>query len=223
MMETTNNTNTSNLPATASSTTTPKTTTTPQKRRLRRLTDNQKAIQDRREEVFRYMLRGMTQHEIAAALNVSQATVSSDVQFIQSESVKSLSDLVEKALPFQYEKCMRIVEETSREAWIIYQNTEDENIKLKCLREIRESAADAYTLFKDGKGMLAIAKVREEIQQDEEKWKKRYATRAGGRWWDNNNGRGGSGEVTIREEDVHLQQVHQEGEGEGQEEEEQTR
>jgi predicted transcriptional regulator len=60
------------------------------------------------------LVLGWTQAQIAAALNVSQPTISQDVQFLQGESAKALSDVVEKALPFQFEKCMRTVEETSR-------------------------------------------------------------------------------------------------------------
>jgi hypothetical protein len=147
-----------------------------------RLSDTQQNIKQRREAVFHFLLRGLTQQEIAAALNVSQATVSYDVQFIESESVKSLGEVLEKTLPWQYEKTMRIVEEAGREVWIIYQNTSDDNIRLKALREIRQSAESAYGLLRNGQGLLQMQGLQEQMDQMREQfetWKR--AQRRG--WW----------------------------------------
>jgi hypothetical protein len=129
------------------------------------LTDNQESIKERRERVFHYLVLGWTQQEIANALNVSQPTVSQDVSFLQNESAKALSDVVEKALPFQFEKCMRTVEETSRRLWNLYLTTKDERLKVTCLKEIRESADKAFEILHNGNGVLRAQKINEQIEQ----------------------------------------------------------
>jgi hypothetical protein len=103
---------------------------------------------------------------------------------MQSESVKSISEVVEKTLPFHYERCMATVEETTRELWMLYQKTEDEHLKLKCLREIRTSVGEAYMLLRSGKGVRQMSNVREtvaEMGRVAAEWKKRALERDG-RW-----------------------------------------
>jgi hypothetical protein len=143
-----------------------------------RLSDKQESIQKRRESVYRYLLRGLNQQEIANALSVSQATISSDVQFIESEAVRTLPSIVETGLAFQFQKCYRIVEEVGRECWIIFHGAKDDHLKLKALREIRESSVRAFDLLQNGQGLLRVRNVNKELAQlheETEEWKRSYS------------------------------------------------
>jgi DNA-binding NarL/FixJ family response regulator len=58
-------------------------------RKERRSSRKQRAIRERREEVFRLLLRGLNQREIAEALGVSQPLINSDVKGSTERSKRS--------------------------------------------------------------------------------------------------------------------------------------
>jgi hypothetical protein len=65
------------------------------------------------------LVRGNTQWEIAESLEVSQSTISRDIQWIRSVAKKELKDTLEKKLPEEYHKYLVGINEVLRQAWDI--------------------------------------------------------------------------------------------------------
>jgi hypothetical protein len=63
------------------------------------------------------LVRGNTQWEIAESLDVSQSTVSRDIQWIRSVAKKELNDTLEKKLSEEYHKQLVGIDEVLRHAW----------------------------------------------------------------------------------------------------------
>ena len=73
----------------------------------------------RRDWVQTLLVRGNTQWEIAESLEVSQSTISRDIQWIRSVAKKELKDTLEKKLPEEYHKYLVGINEVLRQAWDI--------------------------------------------------------------------------------------------------------
>jgi predicted transcriptional regulator len=73
----------------------------------------------RRDWVQTLLIRGNTQWEIAESLEISQSTISRDIQWIRSVAKKELTDTLEKKLPEEYHKYLVGINEVLRQAWDI--------------------------------------------------------------------------------------------------------
>ena len=63
-------------------------------------------LQWRRSKVIELRSRGMSQIEIARELQVSEASISSDVQYLRSQAKESIKEYVTEHLPEQYQVCL---------------------------------------------------------------------------------------------------------------------
>lgn len=87
-----------------------------EKRRKKKYKEN---VELRRDLVQTLLVRGNTQWEIAESLDVSQPTISRDIQWIRSVAKKELKDTLEKKLPEEYHKYLVGIDEVLRHAWNI--------------------------------------------------------------------------------------------------------
>jgi hypothetical protein len=62
-------------------------------------------IELRRGKVLELLAKGMLKSEIAKTLNVSNALISIDVQYLQETARYKIQNHVEKRIPMQYEEC----------------------------------------------------------------------------------------------------------------------
>jgi transposase len=93
----------------------------------------------RRDLVQTLLVRGNTQWEIAESLDVSQSTVSRDIQWIRSVAKKELKDTLEKKLPEEFHKYLVGIDEVLRHAWDIALSGEAaEKIRLEALQFVIE-------------------------------------------------------------------------------------
>ena len=60
----------------------------------------------RRSKVVEMRARGMTHGEIACELQVSRASISSDIQYLRSQAKESIKEYVTEHLPEQYQVCL---------------------------------------------------------------------------------------------------------------------
>lgn len=73
----------------------------------------------RRNLVQTLLVKGNTQWEIAESLNISQPTVSRDIQWLRSVAKKELKDKLEKNFPEEYHRYLVTIDEVLRHAWDI--------------------------------------------------------------------------------------------------------
>jgi transcriptional regulator len=63
-------------------------------------------IQSRRSKVIEMRAKGMSQSEIAHELQVSEASISLDMQYLRSQAKESIKEYVSEHLPEQYQVCL---------------------------------------------------------------------------------------------------------------------
>jgi predicted transcriptional regulator len=87
-----------------------------EKRRKKKYKEN---VELRRHTVQSMLIRGNTQWEIAESLDISQPTVSRDIQWLRSVAKKELKDKLEKKFPVEYHRYLVTIDEVLRQAWNI--------------------------------------------------------------------------------------------------------
>jgi IS30 family transposase len=133
--------------------------------------NNRSITNERRQKLWTLLTRGMKGYEIAKELKVNPSTISRDISYLTSQSQKFLDDLAKKSLPMMYKQSIDGIREVIREAWNIYEST-DESInwfqRLAALKLIKESNEAQFKLLADGPVafQLNILQTRlEEIEQ----------------------------------------------------------
>lgn len=107
-----------------------------EKRRKKKFKENAEL---RRDWVQTLLVSGNTQWEIAESLEVSQPTISRDIQWIRSVAKKELKDTLEKKLPEEYHKYLVGIDEVLRHAWDIALSGEAvEKTRLEALQFVIE-------------------------------------------------------------------------------------
>lgn len=76
-------------------------------------------VELRRNTVRSMLIRGNTQWEIAESLDISQPTVSRDIQWLRSVVKKELKDKLEKKFPEEYHRYLVSIDEVLRHTWDI--------------------------------------------------------------------------------------------------------
>ena len=85
------------------------------------------------------LIRGNTQWEIAESLDISQPTVSRDIQWLRSVAKKELKDKLEKKFPEEYHRYLVSIDEVLKNTWdIALSGLTDEKIRLDALQFVIE-------------------------------------------------------------------------------------
>src|SRR5919198_423760 len=82
--------------------------------------------------------RGMTHGEIARELQVSRASISSDIAYLRNQAKESIREYATEYLPEQYQVCLTALDEIIKRAFEILETSDDNREKLQ-----------AMALFKD--------------------------------------------------------------------------
>jgi predicted transcriptional regulator len=92
----------------------------------------------RRSKVVEMRARGMTHGEIARELQVSRASISSDIAYLRNQAKESIREYATEYLPEQYQVCLTALDEIIKRAFEILETSDDNREKLQ-----------AMALFKD--------------------------------------------------------------------------
>ena len=92
----------------------------------------------RRSKVIELRSRGLTYQEIAHELQVSKASIVSDVQYLREQAKGTIKEYVTEHLPEQYQVCLSALDTILKHAYEILQTSPDNREKLQ-----------AMALFKD--------------------------------------------------------------------------
>ena len=96
-------------------------------------------LQCRRSNVVEMRSRGMSQTEIARELQVSIASISSDVQYLRSQAKESIKEYVTEHLPEQYQVCLSALDTILKHAYKILQTSDDNREKLQAMELFKDN------------------------------------------------------------------------------------
>jgi hypothetical protein len=75
--------------------------------------------------------RGMSQIEIASELQVSEASISSDIAYLRNQAKENIREYTTEHLPEQYQVCLCALDTILKHAFEILQTTDD-NREVAC-------------------------------------------------------------------------------------------
>src|SRR5919202_1360990 len=87
----------------------------------------------RRSKVVELRARGLSQTEIARELQVSEASISLDMQYLRNEAKKSIEEYTTEYLPEQYQICLCALDEIIKRAFDILESSDDNREKLQAM------------------------------------------------------------------------------------------
>jgi DNA-binding Lrp family transcriptional regulator len=98
-----------------------------------------------RRFIFQLNSKGQSQTEIARALQISESTISRDLDYLRQQSKDNIKKYIDERLPEEYEKCLVGFNAITREAWNTANQTEDKREKIQAL----SLAKDCYSMKLD--------------------------------------------------------------------------
>lgn len=93
-------------------------------------------IYTRQQKVKDLLLQGFTQEQIAEKLGVSPKTIQRDVAEIRKADVEWMENLPKGEYQIRFRKSFQQHDKVVNELWDLYDNTDDEKLKLKILETI---------------------------------------------------------------------------------------
>src|SRR5215207_4547821 len=73
----------------------------------------------RRSKVSELSVKGFSQAEIARMLQISEPTISRDIEFLRESANETIRNHIQGKLPCEYTKCIQGLEEIIKEGWVI--------------------------------------------------------------------------------------------------------
>jgi hypothetical protein len=96
-------------------------------------------IQWRRSKVVEMRVRGMIQAEIARELQVSEASISLDMQYLREQAKENIREYVTEHLPEQYQVCLTALDTILKYAFEILQASDDNREKLQAMELFKDT------------------------------------------------------------------------------------
>ena len=96
-------------------------------------------LQWRRSKVIEMRSKGMSQIEIARKLQVSEASISSDIQYLRNQAKEAIREYVTEHLPEQYQVCLTALDEIIKRAFDILENSHDNREKLQAMELFKDT------------------------------------------------------------------------------------
>jgi predicted transcriptional regulator len=93
----------------------------------------------RRSKVLEMRSRGFSQIEIAHELQVSKASISSDMQYLRKQAKELIKEYVTEHLPEQYQICLTALDTILKHAFEILQNSHDNREKLQAMELFKDT------------------------------------------------------------------------------------
>jgi DNA-binding CsgD family transcriptional regulator len=98
----------------------------------------QKQIEWRRAKVMELTSQGYSQVEISKTLQISEPTISRDIDHLRSQSKQKIKKYIDETLPNEYEKCLVGITSILKEAWTTSQSSENKKEKIQALSLAKE-------------------------------------------------------------------------------------
>jgi predicted transcriptional regulator len=107
-------------------------------------------IELRRGKVLELLAKGCSQTEIAKTLNVSNALISLDIQYLREQAQKELETHIESKIPLEYTRAMAGLNILLRKANETLDNATDPKIKLQTMALLMDLYNSIMTLNTNG-------------------------------------------------------------------------
>ncbi|HYY49449.1 MAG TPA: helix-turn-helix domain-containing protein [Nitrososphaeraceae archaeon] len=95
-------------------------------------------VEWRRRQVFELSSKGQSQTEIGRTLQISESTISRDLDYLGTQSRHNIKRYVDETLLEEYEKCLVGLNAITKEAWNTARNAEDKREKIQALSLAKE-------------------------------------------------------------------------------------
>jgi hypothetical protein len=83
--------------------------------------------------------RGMSYGEIACELQVSRASIRTDVQYLRQQAKGTIKEYVTEHLPEQYQVCLSALDTILKHAYEILQTSDDNGEKLQAMELFKDT------------------------------------------------------------------------------------
>src|ERR671934_934554 len=83
--------------------------------------------------------RGLSQTEIARELQVSEASISLDIQYLREQAKGSIREYVTEHLPEQYQVCLAALDTILKHAFEILETSDDNREKLQAMELFKDT------------------------------------------------------------------------------------
>jgi transposase len=93
----------------------------------------------RRSKVVEMRARGLSYAKIAQQLQVSRASIGSDVQYLRSQAKESIKEYVTEHLPEQYQVCLSALDIILKHAFEILETSDDNREKLQAMELFKDT------------------------------------------------------------------------------------
>lgn len=99
-------------------------------------------IEWRREKVREYSIKGYSQRDIAAELQVSLRLIEKDLAYLRLKAKENISKYINEYLPSEYENCLNGLNNIMKEAWTMSTDSDsDKREKMQALSLAKECYA----------------------------------------------------------------------------------
>jgi hypothetical protein len=92
-----------------------------------------------RSKVVELRARGLSHGEIAHELQVSRASIGSDVQYLSEQAKGTIKEYVTEHLPEQYQVCLSALDTILKHAYEILETTDDNREKLQAMELFKDT------------------------------------------------------------------------------------
>jgi transcriptional regulator len=90
-------------------------------------------------KVVEMRTRGMSQTEIARELQVSEASISLNMQYLRNQAKESIKEYVTEHLPEQYQICLMALDTILKHAYEILETSDDNRAKLQAMELFKDT------------------------------------------------------------------------------------
>jgi len=119
--------------------------------------------------------RGLSYAEIAKQLQVTRASIGSDVQYLRSQAKESIKEYVTEHLPEQYQVCLTALDEIIKRAFDILESSEDNREKLQAMELFKDTHLVKLELLSNATTIDSALNYIGSKQQQQEQQHKRPA------------------------------------------------
>jgi hypothetical protein len=121
----------------------------------------------RRSKVVELRARGLSQTEIAHELQVSTASITSDVQYLREQAKGTIKEYVTEHLPEQYQICLTALDTILKHAFEILQTSDDNREKLQAMELFKDTHLTKLDLLSNATTIdSALHYIRTKQQQE---------------------------------------------------------
>ena len=127
----------------------------------------------RRNKVNELSVKGYSQAEISRMLQISEPTISRDIEYLKQVANENIRNHLSKKLPYEYSKCISGLEEIIKESWNVATqadkkgNTKDKLQSLALIKDTYNTKMDLLTnasLLQDS--LKLVSETKDKLKQN---------------------------------------------------------